>query len=697
MSVPAERTILVVDDSADDRDLIRHLLRKQRSEYIVIAEATGEAGLERVRRERPDCLLLDYYLPDMDGREFLDALRAAGGGWAQPVPIVLLTGQDRDEIAAEVLTRGAQDYLVKDALTGQALVRAVENAIEKFHIHHELQEQRAAAELRNHKLEVLREELQAGLAELADAQQARDRFLAIMSHEMRTPLNAILGYTELLELELEGELTDGQRAQLERIRLGGRHLLDLINDVLDLARADARKLEMDIRPVDLRAVLEEVVALLESQAATKGIRLEVEDRERVLPHVQADLQRLRQILTNLIGNAIKFTERGSVVVRCEASAGGEVRVRISDTGIGMEPEIIPLIFDEFYQAKDELTREKGGSGLGLAISRRLARLMGGDVEASSVPGEGSVFTVILRQAEGGSELREDDVERHAARMKDHHAPPARPSRTGVPVVAFADSEPLLAELQRQVHPGVRLVWTNDPDEVSALAVREGAVLVVLDISSERGAAWRAAQALQARPELAHAAILLLPSMPAAVGDGPSEGIDLGWVSVIPKPFSPEQLTSAIAAAAGGFDEGEGRPGCDVLVVDDDPDSRRVAAKILAEVNARVQEAGDGETALMKMRAHPPDVVVLDLMMPVLDGFGVLATMRADAILAGVPVVVLTAKSLTQAEREFLSRTAARVLQKGEHRLADVASLVLRAAARAPRSLIRPPSEEEGNG
>ncbi|HEX6068265.1 MAG TPA: ATP-binding protein, partial [Longimicrobiaceae bacterium] len=405
----------------------------------------------------------------------------------------------------------------------------------------------------------------------------------------------------------------------------------------------------------------------------------------------ADLQRLRQILTNLIGNAIKFTEEGSVRVRCELGPDGAVVTHVIDTGIGIDPEVLPLVFSEFYQARGELTREKGGTGLGLAISLRLAHLMGGDVVARSTPGEGSTFTLTLQPAGRGSEFRTEDVAGHAARMHQHAEAEALEPSEGVSVVAFGDQREALAGLEQQVRPGVRLCWTTDVEQVVPMAIAENAALVVLDIGSRGGAAWRAAQALQEHPELGETAILLLPSIPPIrLEEANPGGLDLGWLSLVAKPFTAAQLTHAVSTAARGpdlLDDGSHRAPSrvhEVLVVDDDPDSRRVAAKFLSQADLLVREAADGESALVEMHRHPPDVVVLDLMMPVLDGFGVLATMRADASLAGIPVVVLTAKSLTEAERQFLARTAVRVLQKGEHRLADVASLVLRAAARTNR-------------
>jgi len=681
------RTVLLIEDDPHDRAMVRRLLQGQRRTYVIHEATTGGAGLTRCRELEPDCILLDYYLPDMDGREWL-ATYMRESAHAAPVPVAILSGRDDDDLAIAALEEGAQDYLIKDAVTSHGLTRAIENAMEKCRIRRELEEQRTAVELRNHKLEALRDELQLKLVELADATKAKDRFLAVMSHEMRTPLNAILGYADLLDMELDGSLSEGQRQQVDRIRFGSRHLLDLINDLLDLARLDARRLDLDVRPVDLGAVVEEVTALLEAQASAKAISLKAEACGDEVPLVLADLQRLRQILTNLVGNAIKFTERGGITIRCEAPRrDGMVKVVVQDSGIGIAPEALPLVFTEFYQADDELTRRRGGSGLGLAIAQRLAQLMGGHITVESTVGSGSTFTIHLLPAAVGSARRDDDVLQHGERMASRGTGDRR--RAPVSVVAFGENAQALLELEERVKGGVRLLWTTKPDDVPALVAHERASLLIVDMGSAGGAAWRAALTLQEVPELASTAVLLLPSIPDPSADE-SEGLDLGWVSLVPKPFTAEQLTRAVSTAVRDVtDDQADRPKpVEVLVVDDDPDSRRVATKFLADANVKVREAQDGESALVEMRRHPPDVLVLDLMMPVLDGFGVLATLRADPLLSGIPVVVLTAKSLTEAERQFLSRSAVRVLQKGEHRLADVASLVLRAAMQAGRGADR---------
>jgi signal transduction histidine kinase len=685
---PAARTILLVEDDPDDRMRVQRMLRGRRRAYRVTPVNSGEEALARLAAgERFDCVLLDYTLPDMDGAAFLERLRGEGG--VLPVAVCMITGHEDDEAASAALALGAEDYLLKDAVTPFALQRAIENVVEKFGIRRQLEVQRAALDVRNQRLETLRAELEARLAELSAATQARDRFVAMMSHEMRTPLNAILGYTELLELEIEGEVNEQQRRNLDRIRVGSRHLLDLINDVLDLARADARKLELDFRPVNAAAVIEEICALLENEAASKGLTLR-HDTPAELPLVLADLQRLRQILTNLVGNAIKFTEQGEIVVRAWATENGTVSMEVEDSGIGIPPDEVGMVFSEFYQADNTLTRSRGGSGLGLAISQRLARAMNGDITARSIVGRGSVFTLTLPRAGVGSMAREEDTVTHDMRMAQHERRRDIEPREPVTVVAFSENGETLAALQEHVAPTVRLLWTTLPEMVAPMVARENASLVILDVGSAQEATWRVAHAVADAKLAITPAILLLPVLlanPISVETGAS--VDLGWVALVPKPFTSEQLTQAVSTAAGRLDESATAPGAkppyDVLVIDDDEDSRRVASRFLAEHGMRVRESADGESGLTEMRLRPPDVAVLDLMMPVLDGFGVLATMRADPLLASVPVVVLTAKSLTEAERRFLTRTAVRVLQKGEHRLADIASLVRRAAESARAS------------
>lgn len=671
--------ILVVDDSEADRHEYRRILKKHEPDWEIVEAASGNEGLELLRDGLFDCVILDYRLPDMEGSTFVAQLRGEADGAVPPVPVAVLTGHDDDEIARRVLHEGAEDFLVKGTLTGRGFTRVIENAVEKHAIRWELEHKRAAVELRTWQLERTQEQLRAKVAELATATRAKDQFVAVMSHEMRTPLNAVLGYAELLEVGVHGELPPAARGYVERIRLGGRHLLELINDVLDMSRVEADEVDLNFGAVDPVAVAEEVTHLLEGEAAQKGVRLELQPPAVPLAKVHADLRRMRQILTNLVANAIKFTDDGAVTISL-AQVDDAVAVQVRDTGVGIPDAQLPLVFDRFFQVDGSFTRQRGGIGLGLAIAQRLARLMGGDIEAQSVVGEGSTFTLVLPVTDKAAAPAEPAV--LDPRIGVDAAP--EPAPAAVRVLAFSEKEEALRALQAHVSPAVELIWTASADDVPGLAIENHVELVMLDISASNGMGWAAAHALQDAQGLASTAVLLLPGMPATMAKDPSVSIDLGWVSLVPKPFTEKQLTHAVSRAA----DSNGHPPAplqvgdtpEVLVVDDDPASRHVAHRFLRRAGLRVREAKDGESALVAMRYKRPEVVVLDLMMPVLDGFGVLAAMRADASLASVPVVVLSAKSLTSAERAFLGRSAVRVLQKGEHRLADVAALVLRAAS-----------------
>ncbi len=416
----AER-VLVVDDNAANRFAVTYWLRA--AGYAVVEAETG-AGALALAADHPDLVVLDIRLPDMSGFEVLRRLRAASDTAA--IPVLHLTASFvTGEWRAHGLDAGADAYLTHPveprefvATVRQLLrVRSAEAAREGL----------LAAERR------ARAEAEAARTAAEDANRAKSEFLANMSHELRTPLNAISGYVQLLEMGVHGDVNDAQRVALARVQRAQRHLLGLINDVLNYAKLDAGRVEYEVREVDLGAAVRDVVAMVEPQMAAKGLALssvpDACDPDACVPdacdpdpraaggagrapvRALADPEKLAQVLLNVLSNAVKFTAAGGrveVAVACApapAAAGGPAsgvprtaEVRVRDTGVGIAEEEHSRIFDPFVQVQRGLTRTAEGTGLGLAISRDLARGMGGDLTVESAPGVGSTFILRLPAA-----------------------------------------------------------------------------------------------------------------------------------------------------------------------------------------------------------------------------------------------------------------------------------------------------------
>jgi signal transduction histidine kinase len=400
---PALLRILIVDDSPEDREIYRRLLVQDTDHrYDFLETDLGEEGLRLARDEGPDCLLLDYRLPDLDGLEFLSRLKAERP--VPPVPVIVLTGQGNESVAVEAMKGGAQDYLLKGAITRQSLQRAVLNAIEKVTLQREVEERTAELARANAALQAMYGDLEVLVrqrtAELSRAKQQaeeanrmKDEFLATLSHELRTPLNAMLGWAQVLRL---GKLDPAASARaLETIERNARSQAQLIADLLDVSRIITGKLRLDLQPVELRRIIEAVLDSVRPAADAKGIRLQVALDPLASP-VLGDADRLQQVVWNLLSNAIKFTpQEGSVEVRLRQTPTS-AEMRVSDSGVGIRPDFLPYVFDRFRQAEGSITRSHGGLGLGLSIVRHLVELHGGTVEVQSEgEGKGAAFTVHL--------------------------------------------------------------------------------------------------------------------------------------------------------------------------------------------------------------------------------------------------------------------------------------------------------------
>lgn len=394
MAFADRRTILLVEDNPDDRARLQRMLRGQRRHYAIVECASGAEVMAWLDADHApvDCMLLDYHLPDVTADELLQRLKL--GVAHESIPVCVLTGVDDDDVATRLAAMGAEDYLLKDEITPHALVRAIENVVERSRIRRALDAQRVILAERNQQLEVMTAAAEARLMELNVATKVRDHVVAMMSHEMRTPLSAMLGFVSVLELGGQN-LTTEQRRSLERIQSGGKHLLELVNNVLDIAMVEAQSLSLDVKSVEIDIVIKEVAELLEYSANEKGLVLAMRIEQRPL-HALADSHRLRQILLNLVGNGIKFTDAGRVEIVARRSDNHvDIEIRVTDSGIGIEALALEHVFQEFFQVNNAGRRRNEGSGLGLAISQRLAQAMGGQITVQSTPNTGSTFLLTL--------------------------------------------------------------------------------------------------------------------------------------------------------------------------------------------------------------------------------------------------------------------------------------------------------------
>ncbi len=494
------------------------------------------------------------------------------------------------------------------------------------------------------------------LAKARDAAEAANRaksaFLANMSHELRTPMNAIIGYSEML-LEEADELTKEEfLPDLERIRNAGKHLLDLINDILDLSKIEASKVELYLERFDVRQVVTELAPTVEPLAGKRGNTLQVEVADGVGGMI-ADLTRVRQVLLNLLSNACKFTEDGRVRLgawRETRAEGDRIRFRVTDTGIGMTPEQASRVFGEFVQADASTTRKYGGTGLGLAISKKLCALMGGDITVESEAGRGTAFTVDLPAVVGALAL-----EAEAAAPPDEV--PARAKAPERPRVLVIDDDPAALDIVQRLleREGFTVATARSGHEGLELAGQLRPAVIVLDVLMPGMDGFTVLETLKEDEALAEIPVVML-----SILDDQATAFSLGAAEYLSKPVDRDALLATVTRYASG------RSDTRVLLVEDEPGTRRQLQRLLEREGWEVATAVSGRAALDRFRERRPAAIVLDLMLPEMDGFEFLEALRREADGATVPVVVVTAKDLTADEERRLASVEG-VLAKGGFR------------------------------
>jgi signal transduction histidine kinase/CheY-like chemotaxis protein len=561
-------------------------------------------------------------------------------------------------------------------------------------------------EIKNRDLAAAKEAAEASRLAADEANKAKSGFLANMSHELRTPLNAIIGYSEMLQEEAEDLGQKSSIPDLQKIQGAGKHLLGLINDILDLSKIEAGKTTLFLEEFDVAKLIGEVASTVQPLVARNGNKLEV-DCPSGIGAMKADLTKMRQVLFNLLSNASKFTERG--VIRLEVirngvgspsphpsppgrggavtvteekassaalgalsaavgdvgspesprpapSPGGEGRgegerstlnFTVTDTGIGMTAEQLGKLFEAFSQADASTTKKYGGTGLGLAISRRFCRLMGGDITVSSQPGQGSTFTVTL-----------------PAQVQEQPVPPPVPSVSGATdpaprtphhgIVLVIDDDPSVRELmQRSLgKDGFRVEVAADGRAGLELAKRLKPAVITLDVMMPSMDGWAVLNALKADPATAEIPVVML-----TIVDDKNMGFALGAADYFTKPIDWQRLGAVLQKyrkPAGGQT---------VLLVEDDERTREMLRRTLQKEGWEIREAANGRLGIEQLANGIPNLILLDLMMPEMDGFSFMKELRRRSDCARVPVIVITAKDLTEEDRRRLNGEVARILGK----------------------------------
>lgn len=510
-------------------------------------------------------------------------------------------------------------------------------------------------------------ELKQREAELAAARDAADEanrtkssFLANMSHELRTPLNAIIGYSEILQEDAADKDDQAPIEDLQKIESAGRHLLGLINNILDLSKIEAGKMDVFIEPIDIQGLVKEAMSIVKPLADKSENTVEV-----ICPadigSFRSDQTKVKQCLLNLMSNANKFTTKGTLTLTVAREGDSQVCFQVSDTGVGMTKDQLGRLFQAFSQADASTTKRFGGTGLGLAITKHFCIMLGGDVTVESTPGKGSTFTIRLPDQSAGPVTVEAP------------APVTAPDGR-VTVLVVDDDASVRGLLTKTLEKeGYRVIAAGNGVEALTLAREHRPQAITLDVMMPQLDGWGALKALKADAELRD-----IPVIMVTVLNERGMAIPLGAADFMTKPIDRQRLTAILR------DHCTNPSGTSILVVEDDPPTRELLCHSLTHMGYAASVATNGRNGLVWLASHPaPSLILLDLMMPEMDGFEFLRELRKQPAFVDIPVIVVTAKDLTAEDVRVLSGQTDMIIAKDQTYLTELAAAVRGRLARQP--------------
>ncbi len=513
------------------------------------------------------------------------------------------------------------------------------------------------------------EELSTALQELAirrdealEASKTKSLFLANMSHELRTPLNAIIGYSEMLEEEAEDFGYTDIVPDLLRIQKAGKHLLSLINDILDLSKIEAGKIDIYTEDFSFEVLLDEISSTIYPLIQEKGNQLAIESPKPV-GIVHSDVTKMRQVVFNLLSNAAKFTEQGTITIKIEQEQLKDkewLLISVKDTGIGMTPEQVASVFDEFTQADSSTTRKYGGTGLGLPISRHFVQMMGGDISVTSTPDIGSTFKVRMpKHVLIEQDADDTDTITIATQISDIRRTTGTMQVIGAATVLVIDDDATVHDLLTRIlsREGFNVLSAYSGDEGLELAREHQPDIITLDIMMPSTDGWAVLSKLKQDEVLSEIPVIMLSMI-----DNQSLGFALGATDYLTKPIAREKFISILQHYTNRHGNIKSAR---LLVVEDDPSTRDIFERTASKEGWTVETAENGLVGLNRLAQNKPDLILLDLMMPEMDGIQFVTEMRRNEAWQGIPIIVVTAKTLTEEDLRNLRGQVEKIVQKAE--------------------------------